>query len=187
MRIKAVFLDRDGVINENRPDHVKSWREFHFLPGVPEAVARLSRAGAMVFVTSNQAVINRGTVSREMVDAINQRMVREIARRGGWIEAVVCCPHRPDERCSCRKPRPGLLLGLADRYGLDLEETVVIGDALTDVEAGQAAGSRAILVLTGRGSEQLALATSMGKNGFSVASDLGAATELLLRQPGLIA
>lgn len=180
--MKTVFLDRDGVINENRPDHVKSWAEFCFLPGAPEAVARLTRAGLQAFVVTNQAIVNRGVVSRDTIDAINDRMVREIAYRGGRIEAVAYCPHRPDEHCQCRKPQPGLLLGLARQYELDLSESVLIGDALGDVEAALAVGCRAILVLTGRGPEQLELAQAAGRSDFRVASDLDAAIELLLHE-----
>ncbi|MGH2460666.1 MAG: D-glycero-alpha-D-manno-heptose-1,7-bisphosphate 7-phosphatase [Chloroflexota bacterium] len=178
--VKAVFLDRDGVINQNRPDHVKHWSEFHFLPGALQAVARLSQAGVGVFIITNQAIINRGMASRETVDWINRRMVEEIERLGGRVEAVAYCPHRPDERCGCRKPQPGLLVDLARRFGLDLRETAVIGDALTDLEAGQAVGCEAVLVLTGRGAEQLLLAPAAGISGFRVAADLGAATTMLL-------
>lgn len=178
--MKAVFLDRDGVINQNRPDHVKDWSEFQFLPGAREAVARLGRAGIAVFVISNQAIINRGMVSRETVDGINRRMVQEIERHGGRIEAIAYCPHRPDEGCGCRKPQPGLLLSLAWRYGLDLRDATVVGDALADVEAGLAVGCQTILVLTGRGREQLRLAEMAGKGGFRVVPDLTAATDLLL-------
>jgi D-glycero-D-manno-heptose 1,7-bisphosphate phosphatase len=131
----VVFLDRDGVINENRPDHVKCWDEFRFLQGAPEAIARLSRAGARVFVITNQAIIHNGLATHQAVTTINQRMVQEIRRAGGTILDVAYCPHRADEGCSCRKPSPGLLLRLAQRHGVDLREAVVIGDALTDVEA----------------------------------------------------
>lgn len=178
--MQAVFLDRDGVINENRSDHVKSWQEFRFLPDAPEAIARLSQAGIKVFVISNQAVINRGLVSRETVDVINQRMIDEVARFGGRIEAVAYCPHRPDEECTCRKPRPGLLLQLAGQYGIDLEDSLLIGDALSDIDAGQSVGCQTILVRTGRGEEQMKAALRAGKNGFAVAPDLLGATQLLL-------
>lgn len=178
--MQAVFLDRDGVINENRPDHVKVWDEFRFLPGVPEAMARLCQAGVKVFVITNQAVVNRGLVPRQTVDTINNLMMRELASRGAYIEAVAYCPHRPEEHCGCRKPEPGLLLDLARRYDLDLRDTVLIGDALSDIEAGQAAGCRTILVQTGRGTEQLAIALARGKNGFAVAQDLAAAVDSLL-------
>ncbi len=179
MKIKTVLLDRDGVINENRGDYVKSWAEFRFIPGAPEAVARLSRAGIRVFVITNQSIINRGIVSRHAVETINRRMVREIEQHGGQIEAVACCPHHPDERCVCRKPEPGLLLSLAREHGLDLGSTVVIGDALGDIEAGTAAGCRAILVLSGRGSDQLVAGCS---DGLIVASDLAEAVDLLLER-----
>lgn len=178
--MQAVFLDRDGVINENRTDHVKTWEEFRFLPDAPEAIAHLSRAGIKVFVITNQAVINRGMVSREAVDAINQKMMDEIAKRGGRIEAVAYCPHRPDEECACRKPQPGLLVQIARHYGVDLVDSVLIGDALTDMDAGQSVGCRTILVRTGRGEEQMKTALRAGKNGFTVAPDLLAAAHLVL-------
>ena len=186
--MNAVFLDRDGVINENRADHVKSWSEFRFLPGVPEAIARLSRAGVKVFVITNQAVVNRGIVSRRVVDGINLRMTQKLQPHGVQIEAIAYCPHRPEEHCECRKPRPGLILKLAEQYGLNLDDCVLIGDALTDIDAGQAAGCQTVLVMTGRGREQLAAATAAGKNGFAVADDLTAAVEMLLQsQPSVAA
>lgn len=185
--MKAVFLDRDGVINENRADHVKCWAEFRFLPGAPEAIARLSRAGVKVFVITNQAVVNRGIVSRSVVDGINLRMVRGLEAHGVKIEAVVYCPHRPEERCECRKPRPGLILDLSRRYGLDPKDCVLIGDALTDIDAGQAAGCHTILVLTGRGRDQLAVASASGKNGFGIAADLPSAVDMLFESSGLAA
>ncbi len=183
--VKAVFLDRDGVINENRADYVKDWAEFRFLPGSLEAIARLSRAGVKVFVITNQAIVNRGVVSCDTVDAINLRMMAEIQRWGGRVEAVAYCPHRAEEHCHCRKPEPGLLLGLARDYGLDLKDAAVVGDALTDVEAGLAVECRAILVMTGRGREQLAMAMATGRRGFSVARDLPTAVDLVLQSLAL--
>ncbi len=179
--MRTIVLDRDGVINENRSDHVKKWSEFRFLPGVPEAIARLNQVGIPVFVITNQAIINRRMVPKATVQAINARMVQELRRLGARIEAVACCPHRPDERCGCRKPRPGLLYDLAEQFGLDLSDAVVIGDALSDVEAGKAAGCETILVLTGRGREQLAEAMLSGRSDFRVASDLSAAVCLALQ------
>ena len=181
----AIFIDRDGVINENRADHVKSWSEFRFLPGAVEAIARLTRAGMRVFVVTNQAIVNRGMVSRSTIDEVNAAMVDEIERRGGRIEAVAYCPHRPDESCACRKPQPGLLLSLAGRFGLDLTNSTIVGDALSDVEAGRAVGSRAILVLTGRGREQLARAMLAGLAEFTVVDDLAAAADLLVGAPAV--
>jgi D-glycero-D-manno-heptose 1,7-bisphosphate phosphatase len=180
--VSTVFLDRDGVINENRVDHVTRWAEFRFLPGAPEAVARLCQAGLRLFVVTNQAIINRGLASSGTIDAVNQRMVRELQRRGGRIEAVAYCPHRPEEQCACRKPRPGLLLDLARRYGVDLRAAAVVGDALTDIQAGQAVGCQTVLVLTGRGRHELRRAALSGANGFRVAPDLDGAVDLLVQQ-----
>jgi D-glycero-D-manno-heptose 1,7-bisphosphate phosphatase len=185
--MRTVFLDRDGVINENRPDHVKCWDEFSFLPGALDAIARLGQAGFRVFVITNQAVINRGLVPRDIVDAINSRMVLEIERHGGRVEQVVYCPHRPEEECHCRKPRPGLLLETAERYGLNLQEAVVVGDSLSDIEAGQAVGCQTVLVLTGRGRDEWRQAAAASRNGFSVADDLSHAVDLVLVQSALLA
>lgn len=120
-------------------------------------------------------------VSSELVEWMNLRMQRVIERHGGQIRAVAYCPHRPDEDCGCRKPRPGLLLDLARSYDVDLGSSVVIGDALTDIEAGQAAGCSTILVLTGRGRDQYALAHATGRNGFAIAPNLAVAAEMVLR------
>jgi D-glycero-D-manno-heptose 1,7-bisphosphate phosphatase len=182
--MRAVFLDRDGVINENRPDHVKCWAEFRFLPGALDAIRRLTEAGLLICVVTNQAVINRGLVPRVTVDAINRQMVSEIERHGGRIAAVAYCPHRPEERCRCRKPQPGLILDLMARYRLEPHECVVIGDALSDLDAGRAAGVASILVRTGRGREQLALALAGGRFGLTVAADLPAAVDHLLPPAG---
>ena len=142
----------------------------------------LSRSGIDVYVITNQAVVNRGTVPREIVEWINLRMQRAVAEYGGRVKAVAYCPHRPNECCGCRKPRPGLLLGLAARYDIDLDRSIVVGDALTDVEAAAAVGCTSILVLTGRGQEQLAIAHVTGRNGFAVAQDLRHAVDLILEQ-----
>jgi len=185
--MQAVFLDRDGVINENRADHVKCWSEFRFLPGAIDAIARLSQTGVRVFVVTNQAIVNRGLVSRETVDGINHRMVREIAARGGCVEAVAYCPHRPDERCYCRKPQPGLLLRLARGHRLRLTDSVVIGDALSDLQAGAAVGCRTVLVLTGRGRDQLPQFKVAHVDRLTVALDLNAAVDLLLGRSAEVA
>jgi D-glycero-D-manno-heptose 1,7-bisphosphate phosphatase len=153
--MQVVFLDRDGVINENRDDHVKSWEEFRFLPGSLEAMELLTRAGLRIFVVTNQACVNRGLISPAELATIHQHMQDAAARAGARIEAVRHCPHRPDEHCRCRKPRPGMLLDLAGAYGLNLERAYMIGDAATDIAAGESAGCQTVLVRTGRGAAQL--------------------------------
>lgn len=150
----AIFLDRDGVICKNRPDYVKSWAEFVFLPGAKKAVARLSEAGLDIVIVTNQSSINRGIVSTKVVDEINQRMICELEKVGGKVKAVFVCPHRPEEGCDCRKPRPGLLKQAAGELDLDLEGCYLVGDSSWDIEAGRKVGCRTVLVLSGLTSEE---------------------------------
>ena len=179
-RFSAVFLDRDGVINENRVDHVKSWEEFAFLPGARETIARFTEAGLRVFVVSNQAIVNRGIVSADDVEAIHQAMVDEIERAGGRVHGIAYCPHRPDEACACRKPQPGLLHMLAEDHDVDLGDALFVGDALSDLDAGRAAGCATILVLTGRGRDQVAQACAAGRDDLPVYADLAQVADLVL-------
>ncbi len=152
--MRAIFLDRDGVICENRPDHVKSWSEFQFLPGVLSALHRLAQAPLAIVVVTNQAIIRRGIVPASVVEEIHERMAWHVCRAGGRLDAVYYCPHRPDEGCFCRKPQPGLLFQAAWDLGLELGRSYLIGDALTDIEAARAAGCQPLLVRTGRGAAQ---------------------------------
>src|SRR5713101_6581742 len=112
--MSTIFLDRDGVINENRSDYVKCWSEFRFLPGSREAIAKLTQAGHRIIVCTNQAGVAKGSISVETVEEIHRRMVAEISDAGGAIEKVYYCPHAKDENCACRKPRPGLLFKARD-------------------------------------------------------------------------
>ncbi len=153
--MSTIFLDRDGVINENRADYVKSWQEFHFLPGAVEAIVQLTRMGHRLVVCTNQAGIARGIIPVEVIEEIHARMLTQIHAVGGHIEHIYYCPHGRDEQCACRKPRPGMLLRARDERGLDMNNAVFIGDSLTDVQAARAAGVQPILVLTGLGLEQL--------------------------------
>ncbi|MCX6570988.1 MAG: D-glycero-beta-D-manno-heptose 1,7-bisphosphate 7-phosphatase [Candidatus Aminicenantes bacterium] len=147
----AVFLDRDGVINRDRSDYVKSWEEFEFLPGVLEAFRVLALGLHQVVVISNQSCIGRGLVGRAMVDEIHACMTEAVRRSGGRIDAVYYCPHRPDEDCPCRKPRPGLILKAARELDIDLAASWLVGDDLRDLETAKAAGVRPVLVRTGHG------------------------------------
>jgi D-glycero-D-manno-heptose 1,7-bisphosphate phosphatase len=153
--MKAIFLDRDGVICENRSDHVKRWAEFRFLPGAKESLAALSRTGLPIIVVTNQAIINRNISAVEEVEKIHRRMVAEVTASGGRIDRVIYCPHRPDENCNCRKPKSGMLLQAAREMGLELVQSYMVGDAATDIIAGHQVGCQPILVLTGRGFQQL--------------------------------
>ncbi|MDT8306294.1 MAG: HAD family hydrolase [Anaerolineae bacterium] len=161
----AIFLDRDGVIIENRADYVRSWADVAIYPQALAALARLKAARWPVIIVTNQSMVGRGLVSLADAEAINQRLVTTIASNGGQIDRVYMCPHAPDAACGCRKPQPGLLLQAAEELALDVKGSILVGDALTDIEAAQAAGvGRAALVLTGRGAVQARLpeATALG-------------------------
>ncbi len=179
--MSTIFLDRDGVINENRSDYVKSWDECRFLPGSKEAITKLTRAGHRIIVCTNQAAIANGILPVETVEDIHRRMVAEIAEAGGMVEKVYYCPHGKDENCFCRKPRPGLLLRARGELGIDMNDAVFIGDTITDVRAGLAAGVRAVLVLTGLGIEQLREHSHEANGPFHVAMSLKHAAEMLLQ------
>ena len=179
---RAVFIDRDGVICQNRDDHVKSWKEFVFLPGALAALSRLATLDLAIVIVTNQAIINRSIVTVDVVEDIHHRMCRGIEAAGGRVDLVTYCPHRPDERCGCRKPQPGLFLAAAAKLDLDLSRSFLIGDAEADLLAGQAAGCQyRYLVLTGRGKRQRELCRQHGVSGFRVVPDLGAAVRAIAR------
>lgn len=184
--MRVVFVDRDGVINRNRRNHVKSWEDFQFLPGSIDALAELTRYGFRTVVLTNQAAINRGLLSREELEAIHDRMVGELARAGARVDAVLYCPHRPEERCQCRKPRPGLLLAASRRLGISLAGSYLVGDAVSDLAAGMAVGCQTILVMTGRGIGQFLSPDARRRRGFWVSRDLRHAVRKILIQEGLI-
>ena len=175
---RAVFLDRDGVINRNREDHVKSWEEFERLPGVLGAFRCLAHSELLVVVVSNQSAIGRGLTTSERVDDINSRMISAVHRVGGRIDAVYYCPHTPESGCSCRKPKPGLLQRAAEELEIDLSRSYLVGDQQSDMEAALAAGCKRILVgeiTPGRHTQEAASDRS-----FARASCLNAAVDLIL-------
>ena len=176
----TIFLDRDGVINENRSDYVKSWEEVSFLPGAIEAIRRLSTSEYAIVMVTNQSAVGRGIVPFELAQAINRQVVEQITAAGGRIDAWYMCPHHPEQRCECRKPAPGLLLQAQRDLDLDLASSYMIGDAYSDLQAAQAAGVRATLVLTGRGAEQLDEVRSSNLR-YAVAADVGEAIDQILR------
>lgn len=179
--MKAVLLDRDGVINANREDHVTSWSEFRFLPGALEGLRQLAAAGYRLAVVTNQAAVGRGLVSAEEVEQLNARMVSALAEEGIRLDAVLYCPHAPDERCECRKPRPGMLIEAGRRLGVAPADTCVVGDWVDDIAAARAAECAVpILVLTGRGRRALPLARAAGVGPFLIARDLLAAAQAIV-------
>lgn len=161
VRHPAVFLDRDGVLCENRDDYVKSLDEFVFLPGAADAIASLRKAGLKVVVVTNQSAIGRGVVAAEIVQEIHDEMLAQLGRAGAEVDDVFVCPHAPEANCECRKPKPGLLRQAAEAHGLDLAGSWMVGDAASDIAAGAKAGCETVLVLTGRGADQMRLARNL--------------------------
>ncbi|MDI6641746.1 MAG: D-glycero-beta-D-manno-heptose 1,7-bisphosphate 7-phosphatase [Elusimicrobiota bacterium] len=154
--MKVVFLDRDGVINKDLiGDYVKSWEEFKFLPRSLEAIRKLTENGYKIIIISNQAGINKGIIDKKNFSEINRKMIREIRQAGGKITKIYYCPHRPDENCSCRKPKPGLFLKAKKDFKLNFASCYLVGDKIADVIAGKSVGCKTILVKTGFGRIEL--------------------------------
>jgi D-glycero-D-manno-heptose 1,7-bisphosphate phosphatase len=172
-----VILDRDGVINEDRADFVRSPGQWVPVPGSLEAIARLCAAGVRVAVATNQSGIGRGLYDEAALAAIHRRMRSEIIKYGGDLDAIVYCPHHPDDDCDCRKPRAGLLQQLAASYDRSLTGVPCIGDAQRDLEAAAAVGARPILVLTGKGRATL---EALGDPAPEYYSNLSTAVDRLL-------
>lgn len=153
--MKCVILDRDGVINFDSDQFIKSPDEWRPIPGSLEAIARLNQAGFRVVVASNQSGVGRGLFDMATLNAIHAKMHKQTASVGGRIDAVFFCPHAADSKCACRKPRPGLFLEIGSRLHMDLKGTFAVGDGLRDVEAALAVGAKPILVRTGKGLKTL--------------------------------
>ncbi|MEO7336491.1 MAG: D-glycero-beta-D-manno-heptose 1,7-bisphosphate 7-phosphatase [Caldimonas sp.] len=148
--LKLIILDRDGTINEDRDDYVKSPDEWVPIPGSLEAIARLNHAGWHTVVATNQSGLARRLFDTAALNAVHIKMNQELAKVGGRVDAVFFCPHGPSEGCHCRKPLPGLFEMIADRYGVDLAEVPLVGDTLRDLQAGAAVGCPPHLVRTGK-------------------------------------
>ena len=177
----ALFLDRDGVILENRLDYLRSWEAAAFIPGALQAIARLRDLPLRIVIVTNQSAVGRGLVPADQVGAINLRMVEAVEHAGGRVDAVYMCPHHPEAGCNCRKPRPGLILQAAEELGLDLPRSTLVGDALSDLQAGHAAGvGRLALVRTGLGASQLPQMASAGLPEVELFDDLEQALGRLL-------
>lgn len=174
----ALFLDRDGVIFENRMDYVKSVAEVAFIPGALEALARFAARGHHTVIVTNQSAIGRGLLTLATLEAIHAHMLQHITTAGGRIDSIYVCPHHPADNCTCRKPAPGLLMRAAQELGIDLSASVLIGDNVTDVLAARAVGTQPILVNTGLGATQ---ELSAAHDGLVVrCRDLTHAVDLLL-------
>ncbi|MCH9651250.1 MAG: D-glycero-beta-D-manno-heptose 1,7-bisphosphate 7-phosphatase [Deltaproteobacteria bacterium] len=148
-----VVLDRDGVINHDSPNYIRSPSDFVPIEGSLEAIATLNRRGVRVAVATNQSAIGRGYIDVATLEAIHLKLTDLLAAAGGKIDSIAYCPHTPDDRCTCRKPEPGLLITLAKEFQVDCQQIVFIGDSATDMEAAARAGATGILVRTGNGRE----------------------------------
>lgn len=149
--MKIIVLDRDGVINLDSDQFIKSPDEWKPIPGSLEAIARLNEANWRVVVASNQSGVGRGLFDMDTLNAINEKMVKAIGQVGGRLDAIFFCPHAADSPCECRKPKPGMFLQIAERFNVDLDGMPVVGDSLRDLQAGVAVGCKPYLVLTGKG------------------------------------
>ena len=149
--MKLIILDRDGVINVDSGQYIKSPEEWKPIPGALEAIARLNQWGWRVVVATNQSGIGRGLFGMDTLNAINDRMVRSLAQAGGRLDGIFFCPHAADSTCDCRKPKPGMFRQIAERFNVDLRGQPVVGDSLRDLQAGVAVGCAPYLVLTGKG------------------------------------
>lgn len=148
---RLILIDRDGVINHDSPDYIKTPDEWLPIPGSLEAVVTLKRAGYKVAVCTNQAGVGRGLIEPEALTAIHQKMMDALARCGTRLDGLIFCPHHPDDQCSCRKPKPGMLLAMMAQLNAEAEDTWYVGDSIKDAEAAAQAGCRFALVRTGNG------------------------------------
>ncbi len=184
--LKLVILGRDGILNVYREDHVKSPEEWQPVPGALEAVARLNQAGWHAVVATNQSGIGRGMIDMASVNAVHAHMMQAMHAMGARLDAVFFCPHAPEESCQCRKPLPGMLREIGERYGIDLDDVVLASDTLRDLLAAQAAGCQPHLVRTGRAAalDDAALARILEQvPGTRVHADLMALADHLLAGP----
>jgi len=177
--VKTAILDRDGVINFDSPEYIKSPAEWRPIPGSLEAIARLHHEGWRVIIATNQSGVARGLYDMATLNAIHQKFYQLLAAAGGRVDALFICPHGPDDDCNCRKPRPGMFLNAIHRFSLDPRNTPAIGDSLRDLQAAAQAGCRPWLVRTGNG---LATETQPLPEGTQVVDDLSAAVDLWLKQ-----
>ena len=148
---QMVILDRDGVINQDSDDYIKSADEWVALPGSIEAINRLKKAGYLVTIASNQSGISRGFFSEEDLKKIHDKLEEQLAMRGTAIDGIFYCPHGPRDNCLCRKPKPGMLVQIAKKFDIKLTETFFVGDNISDIKAAEMVNAKPVLVRTGKG------------------------------------
>lgn len=178
--MKLVILDRDGVINEDSDEYIKSPDEFIPIPGSLHAIAQLKHANYTVVVATNQSGITRGLFDIETLNSIHAKLYRDLANLGVAIDGIFFCPHEPNDHCPCRKPAPGLFEAIGQRLRTDLKGVPAVGDSLRDIDAARVAGAYPILVKTGKG--QNTIEQRDGLNNIPVFADLAAVVEALLEK-----
>lgn len=179
---KVVFIDRDGTINQDSPDYIKSWSEFNFLPRSIEAISDLTRADFTIIVITNQSAVPRKLISANGLAKIHAKMKNIVESKGGQITDIFFCPHLPSAGCNCRKPAPGLIYQAQHKYDIDLSASVMIGDSVKDIECAHRAGcGHTILVKTGNGHAAEKNLIEKGLVPDYVAEDLYAAAQWLIR------
>lgn len=177
----AIFLDRDGVIIENRPNYVRSWEDVAIFPQAVSALVRIRPSPYKIIIVTNQSAVGRGILSYQDAEAISHRLIGELERAGCRIDGLFMCPHAPETQCACRKPQPGLILQAAETLSVDLSRSWMIGDAWSDLLAGHNAGiHQYILVRTGRGQEQSLLPKPLGLESAHIVGNLAQALGTLI-------
>jgi D-glycero-D-manno-heptose 1,7-bisphosphate phosphatase len=180
--MNLIILDRDGTINEDRDDYIKSPEEWVPLPGALEAIARLNQAGWHTVIATNQSGLGRGLFDMSALNAMHLKMNGMLTKVGGRVDAVFFCPHTPDDDCDCRKPLPGLIRQIGERFDVELDIVQVVGDSLRDLQAGAAMGCPTHLVRTGKGSELDLALVEREAPGTLVHADLAAFAEHMIQQ-----
>jgi D-glycero-D-manno-heptose 1,7-bisphosphate phosphatase len=181
----VVFLDRDGVINQDSPHYVKHPSEFYFISGSRQAVALLNRHGFDIILITNQSMIGRKMATPQTLDRIFDKMRRGIAAAGGRILDIFFCPHTPNAKCDCRKPLPGLIFQARDRYDIDLSRSLMVGDSVKDIQAARNAGcGKTVLVATGNGRQAFQELSALGTPPDHYAGNLLAAARWIILQTG---
>jgi D-glycero-D-manno-heptose 1,7-bisphosphate phosphatase len=177
----TVFLDRDGTINEE-VDYLDDPDRLRLIPGAAEAIRLLNNAGILVIVVSNQAGVGRGYFSTATVEAIHQQLAKQLVKHGACVDAIYYCPHHPNEGCECRKPRPGMLLQAARKHGIDTRRAFIVGDKVSDLDAGRRVGCQTVLVLTGYGEQARGMSKNCNFQPHHISADLYDAVKWILAE-----
>ena len=185
-RERAIFLDRDGVINALRPGHVTGWEAFQFIPGALSAIRQLSLLDWPIVVATNQSAVGRGLLTADGLAEIHRRMVAGVERAGGRIDLIVHCPHMPEDDCACRKPQPGLFHDAAERLNVTLTESYFVGDTVADLGVAQQLGMTFVLVRTGLGAMSLAEQPVLARQADWLADSISDASQWILEREGAV-